>query len=61
VLGHVDIYMKNKDTNLIAYLTPFTKVNSKWIIDLNVKWKTIKLLEEKKGENRGDLRFDDAI
>lgn len=36
---------------------PFSKINSKCVIDLNVKYTTIKLLEDNVGENVGDLGF----
>ena len=32
--------------NLDTHLIPFTKINSKWIIGLNVKCKIVKLLED---------------
>ena len=35
-------------------LTLFTQTNSKWITDLNVKRKIIKLLEDNMGENLDD-------
>ena len=43
------------------YLTSYTKINTKWIIDLNLRAKIIKVVEENIVVNLQNLRFDNAF
>lgn len=49
----------DKQMNLDTDLVPFLQINSKFIIDLNAKHRTIRLSEVNIGENPDDLVYGD--
>ena len=51
-------YTSPKERNLNLYLALCNKIKSKWIINLNVKPKTIKIVEENFRDSLCDLMLD---
>ena len=41
------------------YLRPYTKINSKWILDLKIRYETLTLLEKNIGGKLRDISLGD--
>lgn len=54
-------HLHAKKLNLDIHLTHLIRINSNWVINLDVKWKHIDILEYKTRESLGDLGFGDKF
>ena len=59
VLGDLDRYMQKM--KLDHQLTPYTRVNSRWIKELNISCDTIKVLEENIGRKISNIPHSNIL